>query len=56
MGNCVSDGTTHGAELDFGEDAQTTRERFEEAGQGHVFDGFDSMEESEQDRLLSQCR
>ena len=63
MGNtcgsvCGSEGTS-GPELNFNnenkQDYNQVRERFVQAGQGHVFNGWDDMSEDEKARLIKEC-
>ena len=48
MGNCngASD-TGRGQELNFAPEENTVRNRFIEAGQGHVFNGYGELNEAE---------
>ena len=56
MGNCngASD-TGRGHELDFAPEENIVRNRFIEAGQGHVFNGYGELNEAEKQNILQQC-
>ena len=56
MGNCGS--VDSGApELDFnaGGNVDEIRERFVQAGQGHVFNAWDEMNDTEKEILIKEC-
>ena len=57
MGACGEGNDTgaKGVALDFAPDETATKGRFDEAGQSHVFNGFDDLDENAKQDLLSQC-
>ena len=57
MGAACGGENTGGPELDYREvgDVDQIRERFVQAGQGHVFNAWDDMDEEERARLIQQC-
>ena len=57
MGQCngASDMGGAGQTLDFAPDENKTKQKFMDAGQGHVFNGFEELGEAEKQNLLSQC-
>ncbi len=58
MGNTCGTAGDQGPELDYREDADVDeiRERFIQAGQGHVFNAWDNMDDQEKATLLKQCQ
>ena len=57
MGNCngATDTGMNGADLDFAPDENKTKQKFIDAGLGHVFNGFEDLDETERQALLNQC-
>jgi len=54
---CGSEGTS-GPELDYRDndtDCDAIRERFIQAGQGHVFNAWENMDEQDKRTLMQQC-
>ena len=55
MGACGAGGSG-GAELDYRSgDPNEIRERFIQAGQGHVFNGWEDMDDDEKDNFTKEC-
>ena len=56
MGATCGGQEASGAELDFDNGtANEVRERFVSAGQGHVFNAWEDMDESERASLVKEC-
>jgi len=52
---CGSEGTS-GPELDYGSsDHDAIKEKFVQAGQGHVFNAWGDMDNFEKERVIAQC-
>ena len=57
MGQACSSGGASGSAYDLGQgNYNDIRAKFEEAGQGHVFNGWENMDEGERTGLLEQCQ
>jgi len=53
---CANEGGSSGPELDFGnQNWDEVRERFIAANQGHVFNGWEDMDDKEKESLIQQC-
>ena len=56
MGATCGSETGSGPELNYGTfDVDALRQKFEQAGQGHVFNGFGDMDEGEKEQFIRQC-
>ena len=57
MGATCGAADSSGPELDYGStDVNAIREKFEQAGQGHVFNAWDDMDDREKQQFLNQCQ